>query len=101
MRRKDFDPDDAGIVCLWTVRTASDPFRQNAIIKRADLETLPAFVRHGSRRFEQHETARGIAGRDAPAHRAASQRQVVPLIIITAQRKLETVLAGRSSMASS
>ena len=79
-------------------RSGGDPFREHLVIDRIDFEAFAAFVRNGAGGLEQHQAPAGIARNDAAAESAAGERQIIAFIIVTAQGKLETVLAGSGAV---
>ena len=50
-------------------------------------------------RFEQEQAAAGISGDDPPPEGLSGQCQVIPLIVVAAQRQFESVLSGSRSVA--
>ena len=80
-------------------RAGGDPFGEDRVLGRIDVEPLAALVRHGAGRLEQQQAAAGIARHDPPAQRAARDGESVALVIVAAQRELEAALAGRRAVA--
>src|SRR5258707_11218349 len=99
MRRKDFDANDSRIFRLWTWRACGDPLRKHPIIEGVRLETFPPLVWDGACGLEEHQAEARVAGHNAAAKGAMSEREKITFVVITAQRKLESVLAGRRAMA--
>ena len=49
--------------------------------------------------LEQQQASSGIAGNNSTAKSGTSQSQVVPLVVVTSQRKLKSILPGGGAVA--
>ena len=94
MWREKLDTHDARVVHLGSRRPGGDPFREDPVIERVSLEAFAALVRDGAGGLEEHQTAPGIAGHDAPAKSAAGEGQEIAFVIVAAKGKLEAILPG-------
>src|SRR5437763_5666866 len=56
-------------------------------------------MRYRGGRFKQHQAQTRIARDNPPPDRAVSKREEIALVVITAQGKLEAILAGRRPVA--
>ena len=89
---EDLDPVDAGCLGL-EVRAASDPGAQHRVVARAQLEELPALVRHLAGGLLQEEALLGHDAVEASAAEVVGQGEEVVRGVIAAQAQAEAVLA--------
>ena len=80
------------------MRAGGDPVREDLVFERIDFKAFAAFVRDGGRGFKKEQAATGIGGINAAALRLAGEGNVIAFIIVTAERKAETILAGGSAV---
>ena len=99
VRRRNLDVIDPRILFLRAGRAAGDPFGEDFVFRRIHLEPLAALVRDQLRRLEQDQAARGIVEIDPAPLRGFGDGEVIALVIIAAQRKLEAPLPRRRAVA--
>ena len=85
MRRQNLDVIEARVILFRPGCASGNPFSQDFVFQRTDLEPLSAFVRQGGGGFQQQQTAARI-GRDNPAsERVAGEREEIAFIIVAAE----------------
>ena len=83
--RQNLEVIDAGVVRFRSGRAGGNPFRQDPVFQRTDIESFAAFVRDGGCRFQQQQTAARIGGDNPASERVAREREEVAFIIIAAE----------------
>ena len=83
--RDDFDLFGAAHFGLLGFDPFNNPLAQQLILRRAELQSLPAFMRHFRGRLEQHQALVHRHTIEAAASQIVDQRLIIEIRIVAAQ----------------
>ena len=95
---KHFKPFDSRVGLTRWRGPVGDPFGNDAVVQRVCLESQATFVRQGSGRLGEDQTAAWIRQFDPAASRLFRDRVKIRRRVVASQRESESALAGQGSV---